>query len=131
LRFLLDTSIFLWGPTNPERLNRRAQEILGSGREDLSLSAASVWEIAIKYQLGKLRLPEPPVVYIPSRLGVSGIRALEITHLHAMNAGELPLHHQDPFDRMLIAQARLEGMTLLTADRVFEKYAVEMIWCGA
>lgn len=131
MRFLLDTAIFLWAAANPERLNRRAKDILESGQEHLCLSAASVWEMAIKYQLAKLPLPEPPEEYVPARLRIGGIRALEISHLHALTAGGLAPHHQDPFDRMLIAQARLEGMTLLTADRVFAKYPVQVIWCGA
>lgn len=130
MRFLLDTSVLLWARTEPERLNRRAEGILRDQSKELVLSAASVWEISVKYQVGKLPLPEPPAICIVRWMQERGIRALEISHRHALGVGELPPHHQDPFDRMLIAQAQMEGMTLLTADRVFERYGVAMIWCG-
>ena len=131
MRYLLDTSIFLWALTNPRRLTGRAQGILSGQREMIWLSASSVWEIAIKHELGKLPLPERPSVCIPEWVKTGGIHSMEITYRHALGAGELPPHHQDPFDRMLIAQARTEGMVLLTADRMFEKYDVEIVWCGA
>ena len=131
MKFLLDTSIFLWALSYPGRLTNQAHTILKGHREALWLSAASVWEIAVKYQLGKLPLPAPPEVCVLDWASAGGMKTLDITPQHALGVGTLPLHHQDPFDRMLIAQARLEGMTLLTADRVFEKYPVEIIWCGA
>lgn len=130
MKYLLDTGVFLQAEVAPEKLNRRAQELLLHGRERFFFSAASSWEISIKHSLGKLDLPLAPREFIPRRLSEMGIEALNINHLHALAAGELPLHHQDPFDRMLIAQARMEEMVLLTADRMFEKYDVEMMWCG-
>jgi PIN domain nuclease of toxin-antitoxin system len=130
VNFLLDTSIFLWALTDPSRLTSRAHGILTGQREALWLSAASAWEIAVKNQLGKLPLPESPARCIPEWMKAGGIHTLDITHRHALGVGELPLHHQDPFDRILITQARLEGMVLLTADRIFKKYEVETIWCG-
>lgn len=131
MKFLLDTSVFLWALATPGKLNRRARELLSSEREGLFLSAASSWEISLKCGLGKLELPEPPAKYVPKWMLNWGIRALDIGHLHALAVGGLPRHHQDPFDRMLIAQAVTEGMVLLTADRMFEKYSVETLWCGA
>lgn len=128
--WLLDTSVFLWARSSPERLNRRAREILSSDGEPLFLSAASAWEIGIKYNLGKLELPEPPSRYVPHAMASGGVQALEISHRHALAAAELAPHHQDPFDRVLIAQAGVEGMTLLTADRMFERYDVAAVWCG-
>ncbi|HMD32557.1 MAG TPA: type II toxin-antitoxin system VapC family toxin [Candidatus Acidoferrales bacterium] len=131
MNFLLDTSILLWALTQPQRLNRPAHEILGGGRGGLCLSAVSVWEIVVKYQLGKLPLPRPPAQCVPDWLKTGDIQPLDVSQYHALAVADLPMHHQDPFDRMLIAQARTEGMVLLTADRMFEKYDVETIWCGA
>lgn len=130
MRCLLDTGVFLLGRSAPHRLNRRAAGLLARQREEFYLSAASSWEISIKYATGRLRLPETPAKYVPASMTAWAISALDISQVHALAAGELPLHHLDPFDRMLIAQARLEEMVLLTADRMFEKYDVEMMWCG-
>jgi PIN domain nuclease of toxin-antitoxin system len=129
MRYLLDTGVWLRSQTRPERLGRKAVELLSDLPEGdvLFLSAVSSWEISIKFHLGKLPLPEPPALYVPSRL--NGVIPLPITHTHALAAGELPFHHSDPFDRLLIAQARLEGMTLMTADRNFAKYDVGVLWC--
>lgn len=128
---MLDTSVFLWALAAPAKLNRRARALLSNEREGLFLSAASAWEISVKFGLGKLELSEGPSKCVPTWMLNWGIRALEISHLHALAVGDLPFHHQDPFDRMLIVQAMMEGMVLLTADRLFEKYAVETLWCGA
>jgi PIN domain nuclease of toxin-antitoxin system len=128
--YLLDTAIFLWSLANPDKLNRKAVALLEDAQQPLFLSPASSWEISIKWASGKLKLPETPSAYVTKRLSSRGIRSLPITHLHALAAGELPRHHLDPFDRMLIAQARSEAMVLLTADSVFRKYDVEMLLCG-
>ena len=130
MKFLLDTSVFLWALDADFRLNARAKEILTAPSHELVLSAVSVWEIAIKFALGSLPLPKAPSEYISVAVRTWGLRTLDITDEHALRAGELPLHHRDPFDRMLIAQAVAEKMTLLTADRTFRPYKVEMIFCG-
>ena len=130
MKYLLDTSVWLWSLTASERLNQKSRHLLSSGSEDLYLSAASSWEISVKSALGKLQLPEAPARYVPKRLAAQGIRPLSITHAHALAVSELPLHHSDPFDRLLIAQARTESMIILTADRAFERYSVEVLWCG-
>jgi PIN domain nuclease of toxin-antitoxin system len=130
MKFLLDTNVFLWGLSEEYKLNLTAQEILTSSTSELYFSAVGSWEIAIKFALGSLPLPKAPSEYIPHALRVWALRALDITHEHALRAGELPAHHRDPFDRMLIAQALSEQMTLLTADRVFQKYKVDLIFCG-
>jgi PIN domain nuclease of toxin-antitoxin system len=129
MRFLLDTAVFLWSLDKTDQLNERAQKALQSG-EDIHLSAASSWEIAIKWGLGKLRLPKPPAQLIPEAMNRLGIRALAINVSHSLAVAELPNHHKDPFDRMLIAQARSERMVLMTADAEFKKYPVETLWCG-
>ncbi len=130
MKYLLDTSIWLSSLTTWERLNERARDLLSGGQDELYLSAASSWETAIKTALGKLWLPEPAASYIPKRMATEGIRPLAITHAHALAVSDLPLHHSDPFDRLLIAQARAEDMVILTADRAFEPYEVEIFWCG-
>jgi PIN domain nuclease of toxin-antitoxin system len=129
VKYLLDTNVFLWSNGAPERLNRRATTVL-SGSSEVYLSAASSWEIAIKFALRALRLPSPPSQFIPDALRMLSIRSLEISHFHSIAAGALPPHHRDPFDRMLIAQACSEEMVLLTADKVFAKYEVEAMFCG-
>jgi PIN domain nuclease of toxin-antitoxin system len=130
MRFLPDTSIILWSVAEEYKLNSHARELLSSKASDLYLSSATAWEIAIKYGLGTLRLHAEPAVFIPEVIRGMELRALDITPAHAIEAGRLPRHHRDPFDRMLIAQAQMEGLVLLTADRVFEKYKVEQIFCG-
>ena len=129
MKYLLDTNVFLWSNGAPEKLNRRATTVL-SGSSEVYLSAASSWEIAIKFALRALRLPSPPSQFIPDALRMLSIRSLAISHFHSIAAGALPPHHRDPFDRMLIAQACSEEMVLLTADKVFAKYAVEAMFCG-
>jgi PIN domain nuclease of toxin-antitoxin system len=130
MKYLLDTSIFLWSLGAEHKLNHKARDLLSSTASELYLSAASSWEIAIKYALGTLALPNPPSQFIPKAIGSLAIRSLDITHFHSLLAGELPPHHRDPFDRMLIAQARLENITLLTADRTLFKYEVKTVFCG-
>ncbi len=97
----------------------------------LLFSAASSWEIAIKYALKKLRLPEPPGRYIPSRLEGGAVTPMPVEHAHALRVSELPHHHRDPFDRLLIAQAQLEGATLATAGPQFLLYEVDVLWAAA
>jgi len=129
VKYLLDTNVFLWSNGAPEKLNRRATTVLSRSSE-VYLSAASSWEIAIKFALRALRLPSPPSQFIPDALRMLSIRSLEISHFHSIAAGSLPPHHRDPFDRMLIAQACSEEMVLLTADEVFAKYDVETMFCA-
>jgi PIN domain nuclease of toxin-antitoxin system len=130
MKYLLDTSIFLWSLGAEHKLNQKARDLLSSSTAELYLSAASSWEIAIKYALGTLSLPKPPSQFVPYAIGSLALRSMDITHFHSLIAGELPPHHRDPFDRMLIAQARLENMTLLTADRAISKYEVKTMFCG-
>ncbi len=100
--------------------------MLGARSNDLLLSAASSWEIAIKYAIGKLPLPQPPSVYVPTRMETSGTTGLPIQHSHSLRVAELPRHHRDPFDRLLIAQAQVERLTIVTADRQLERYDVDI-----
>ncbi len=128
MRVLLDTQCWLWMQASPERFSKRALELVQAGANELLLSAASCWEIAIKYALGKLPLPLAPSEYVPSRLQSSAVVALPISHTHALHVATLPYHHRDPFDRLLIAQAQLERLPVLTADRQFAAYDVKVHW---
>jgi PIN domain nuclease of toxin-antitoxin system len=130
MKYLLDTSVWLWSVGPVVRIDERGRDLLADGKQELYFSAASAWKISIKMALGKLRLPEPPATYVPARLTQQGIRSLPILQRHALAVRELPIHHTDPFDRLLIAQAQLSAMTILTADSVFRKYNVTLLWCG-
>ena len=130
MKYLLDTVVWVWSVHSAERINKVGFDILESGDEEVYFSAASIWELSIKLRVGKLILPEPPARYIPKRLGQQGIRMLSVTPTHALRIYDLPTHHRDPFDRLLIAQALTEEMVILTADRAFEKYQTQLVWCG-
>jgi PIN domain nuclease of toxin-antitoxin system len=131
MKYLLDTMVWLWSVGSTQKIGEAGLDILSSGEEEIYFSAASCWEIAIKTRLGKFRLPEEPVRYVPKRLAEQGIRSLSVTQNHSLKVYELPLHHYDPFDRLIIAQALSEEMVVLTSDRTFKKYPVEVLWCGA
>jgi PIN domain nuclease of toxin-antitoxin system len=130
VRILLDTQIWLWLQVSPAKLNADALGLVQDSRNSLLLSAASSWEIAIKYALGKLALPEAPGAYVPERMRRSGVEGLAVDHAHALHVAALPPHHRDPFDRMLIAQAQLDALVILTADPSFSRYEVEQRWAG-
>lgn len=127
MRILLDTHCWLWMTAAPERFSKAALALVSNPDNRLFLSAVSSWEISIKHQLGKLELPVPPEQFVPDRMEVTGVEGLAIALVHGLRAGQLPSHHRDPFDRMLIAQAQLEGMPLLTADRQLGLYEVEIL----
>jgi PIN domain nuclease of toxin-antitoxin system len=110
-----------------DRFSRRSRSLLDSAEHDLLLSAVSSWEIAIKHARGKLELPLPPSEYVPSRMERTGVRGLAIEHAHALAVSSLPVHHRDPFDRLLVAQAMLERLTILTSDPQLARYDVEVI----
>ncbi len=130
MRLLLDTQCWLWMQVSPEKFNDSTRALLVDPANDLLLSAASSWEIAIKYAVGRLPLPAPPAAYVPDRLRSGGVTPLAVSHAHALAVAELPDHHRDPFDRLLVAQARLDGLTLLTADRALGRYDVELVWAS-
>ena len=128
MRVLLDTHSWLWMVGDASRLRESSRRLLRDPANELFLSAASAWEMAIKFASGKLRLPQPPAALITQWMAEVRLGALPILHAHALRAGELPPHHRDPFDRLLIAQAQIEGLTVLTADRAFAKYDVPVHW---
>lgn len=128
MRILLDTHTFLWWNMEAPQLSPLAKEIIANGENEIFLSAASVWEISIKAAKGKLVLPEPPAQYITNRMGLYRFQPLLIQVNHAARIYDLPHIHDDPFDRMLIAQSQIESMPLLSADPEIRKYEVEVIW---
>jgi PIN domain nuclease of toxin-antitoxin system len=128
MRVLLDTHTFLWWNTDDPLLSLHAREIIASGENEVFLSAASVWEIVIKTTKGKLVLPEEPAQYISNRMSLYRFRPLPIQISHAAHVYDLPPHHNDPFDRMLIAQSRLESIPLVTRDEDIRRYDLETLW---
>ena len=128
MRLLLDTHAFLWWLVDDKRLPRLAHEAIAEGRNSIFVSAASGWEIATKHRLGKL----PGVAEIVSDLDTvllgQGFKELSITMKHGRAAGILPGPHRDPFDRMLIAQAMIESMTLVSNEELFDNYSVQRLW---
>ena len=130
-RLLLDTHVWLWSITNPPKLGREVLRLLENPGNDIFFSAASSWEIAIKYRLGRLPLPESPHKFIPPRLIRDGIKPLPVEHHHACHVADLPDIHRDPFDRLLIAQAQTEHLVFITADHGLKEYNVEMILIGS
>ena len=116
MKLLLDTHVWLWWNTTPDRLTTAARRQIGDAGNEVFLSAASVWEMAIKRRMGKLPLPEPVASYVSRRLAADAIVSLPVTAEHAAAVETLELLHRDPFDRLLIVQARHEGLRLLTAD---------------
>jgi len=128
MRAILDTHTFLWWNTDDARLSDTARKIISDGRNELYLSAASAWEIAIKASRGSLLLPEPPDHYVASRLRLHRVQALPIQLSHALHVYHLPDIHRDPFDRLLIAQSQLDDVPILTMDENISRYEVEVIW---
>lgn len=127
MRLLLDTHVFLWFVAGDARLSRRARRTLDDSRAVLLLSAASVWEMAIKASLGRLTLPTTAGEYIAGKMK-NGLQMLPIEWIHAAAVETLPAHHRDPFDRLLIAQAQLEECAIVSADPAFRQYDVRVIW---
>jgi PIN domain nuclease of toxin-antitoxin system len=128
MKILLDTHTFLWWITDDQKLSGRAREIISDGSNELFLSAATGWEIAIKVQIGRLKLPEEPIRFILEQMRINAIQSLPIQMNHALHVSTLPQHHRDPFDRLLIAQAQLEGLPVLSSDHQLANYQVEVIW---
>ena len=127
MKLLLDTHVWLWWLTDPERLGSYTRKEVSNPSNAVYLSAASSWELTIKYSLGRLPLPEPPLEFVPKRLQRDQIIALPVSHLHALTVSRLPAIHQDPFDRILIAQAMVEDLTLCTVDSLMMNYQIECL----
>jgi len=128
MRLLLDTHAFLWWLDGDRRLSSRGRRLIADETTEVFVSAASAWEIAIKAVAGKLAGALDVAADVSGCLESQGFRPLDITVGHAQRAGSLPLLHRDPFDRMLIAQALVEGLPIVSNDVVFDKYALQRVW---
>ena len=128
MRLLLDTHALIWWDRDPDKLPRRVRRALQAGANELLLSIASIWEMQIKQQKGTLRLDRPVRATIESQQEQNGVQVVGLTLPHVWQLAELPLHHGDPFDRILISQAKAEGLTLVSRDRIMRKYGVEILW---
>jgi len=123
---LLDTQAFLWWVADDPRLSKRAARAIAA--TECLLSVASCWEMAIKASLGKLTLPGAVGRFVQEQLEVNGFSLIAISLEHAAGVAELPFHHRDPFDRLLVAQALVEGLSLVSADPIFRRYGVTRVW---
>ena len=128
MNLLLDSHAFLWFCQNDPSLSSAARAIIQDPTNRKLVSLASCWEIAIKAGFGKLTLGEPSVSYFPNALARTGFDLLTISLAHATAVEALPLHHRDPFDRLLIAQAMVDAMPIVSADAAFDPYGVTRIW---
>lgn len=128
MKYLLDTHTFIWMDNDPEKLSARVQAICIDPENILLLSLASVWEMQIKIQLGKLTLPTSLQATLTSQIKLNHVELLQIKLSHILALSDLPQYHKDPFDRFLIAQALIEQIPLLTNDPFVKQYTVENIW---
>jgi PIN domain nuclease of toxin-antitoxin system len=127
MKALLDSHAFLWAISSQTKVSPRVRQIF-TGPHDLLLSVVSMWEILIKTQIGKLRLPSAAGEYLLKQMARNHIEALPVNLDHVLRVESLPAHHRDPFDRLLIAQSLEEALPIVTADPVFSLYPVTTIW---
>lgn len=128
MRVLLDTCTFLWVLTDAPELSERAREVFQDPANEVFLSSVSVWEIVVKYALGRLPLPEPPERFVPLMRAAHEIEPLPLEEEAVLQLHRLPKLHKDPFDRMLVCQAIHGGMAVLTPDEAISQYPVVTIW---
>lgn len=128
MKVLLDTCAFIWLVTDDPKLSELAKEIFLDTDNELLLSAVTGFEIAVKYSLGKLHLTEPPKEFIANRMQANALTELPVSMAHALALQNMPLHHKDPFDRLLVAQAMVNQIPLLSADQQLSAYAIERLW---
>ena len=125
--YLIDTHCWLWWHIAPDRLANRTIELIENAETVIFFSVVSAWEIVIKYNLKKLRLPLPPSLYITKRLEISYMDIIPVHLAHVLQVEKLPDYHKDPFDRLLIAQAATENLTVITCDHQFRQYDIEIM----
>ncbi len=128
MKLLLDTSSFLWVILDAPELSGQAIELFTDPDNEVYLSSVSTWEIAVKYELGKLPLPEAPEKFIPSQRAMHGIEPLPLDEESTLYLTKLPYYHKDPFDRMLVCQAIVNGLVILTPDQLIRQYPVRTSW---
>ncbi len=128
MNYLMDTALFLWLiREEKEKISSKALKSLENA-DGLYLSSVSTLEIAIKYSIGKLKLKDDPERWVPELILNMGLRSLPVSVRHSLALAHLPFHHRDPFDRLLITQAKIENLTLISPDPVFKKYKVKTLW---
>jgi PIN domain nuclease of toxin-antitoxin system len=128
MKLLLDTNVFIWLNDAPHRVRSQVMTIIANPDIDLFLSLTSIWEMQIKIQLGKLQLSDALPDILRTQQVDNNLQILNINLSHIWALENLPYHHRDPFDRLLIAQAQIEGMTLVSADGIFDLYDVDLLW---
>ena len=128
MKLLLDTSAFLWWIGNDQSLSQRARDLISDGDNEVWFSAVSSWEIVIKASLGRVSLPEKIERFLPKQIGANGFQVLPIHLRHTLRVAGLPALHRDPFDRLLIAQAMVEGFAIVSADQQLSRYPVSVEW---
>lgn len=128
MKYLLDTHTFMWWDSNSTELSQAVYDIISDSKNQIYLSTVSTWEMTIKVQIGKLSLKDDLSKIVAKQIKDNGFLILPIELSHTLKVGELPLHHKDPFDRLLIAQSLIEGTTLLSKDAVFQNYSATVLW---
>ncbi|CAN5878548.1 type II toxin-antitoxin system VapC family toxin [soil metagenome] len=128
MRLLLDTHTFLWWTANDARLSQKAEAAVANASSEVFVSTVNGWEIAIKARLGKLPLPEAPDLFMARMVQRHAFGVLPVSLAHAVHEYHLPAHHSDPFDRLLVAQAQLEKLILVSDDALIGQYAVDTLW---
>ena len=128
MKLLLDTCAFLWWTEDSPRLPERIRSTVSDPAHEVYVSTASIWEISVKHDLGRLPLPEPPERFLPEQRERHGFLSLPIDEASVLQLHRLPRLHKDPFDRLLVCQAIEHGMTLLTSDRLIAQYPVRTSW---
>jgi len=128
MKAVLDTRTFLWWNMDDLRLSATAREIISDGRNRIFLSAVSVWEMVVKVSKGRLLLPDAPAAWIPSSMASNRFSGLSVEISHTLEVYRLPAYHNDPFERLLAAQCRVEKLPLLSADSSLQAYGIEVLW---
>ena len=128
MNLIVDTQVFLWWLVDDRALSERARDLMRNAGNTLYLSAVSAWEIAIKAALGRLEFRGEPTIVVPEQMAANSIEPLPVQISHALQVYSLPAHHRDPFDRMLVAQAQIEGLPIITPNARIGDYDVEVVW---
>lgn len=128
MKYLLDTHPFLWIITDDSKLSKKARDIYLDSENDIFLSMASIWELAIKSSLGKISLDKPLNEFVSEHVLGNNIEILEIKLPHVLRIEQLPFHHRDPFDRLIISQAIEDSLPILAGDKAFDSYKIKRIW---
>lgn len=128
MNYLIDTHVFLWGAVDETRISKKAFSVMENADNDLYISSASIWEIIIKARAGKLELPFKINQFIADQMSALKLKPLPIQISHAENLYKLPDHHKDPFDRMLVSQAQVENIDIITSDLLIAKYDIKVVW---